>query len=85
MCATIGKLKTPPKNPEPSQIDRLPLPPQPPYHPKGGPIGILKKKELGGLCPWAYGLDDLVLQSGLYSMCAAHERPFCYSYTEHIR
>ena len=36
MRATIGKLK----NPELSQIDRLPLPPQPPYHPKGGPIGI---------------------------------------------
>jgi hypothetical protein len=43
------------------------------------------KKELSGLCPWAYGLDDMVLQSGLYSMCAAHEKPFCYSYTEHIR
>ena len=43
------------------------------------------KKELSGLCPLANGLDDLVLQSGLYSMCAAHEKPFCYSYTEHIR
>jgi len=43
------------------------------------------KKELSGVCPLATGLDDLVLQSGLYSMCAAHEKPFCYSYTEHIR
>jgi len=36
-------------------------------------------------CPQFIGLDDLVLQSGLYSMCAAHEEPFCYTYTEHIR
>jgi len=43
------------------------------------------KKKLSGLCPVANGLDDLVLQSGLYSMCAAHEEPFCYTYTEHIR
>jgi len=43
------------------------------------------KKELSGLCPWAYGLDDMVLQSGLYSICAAHEEPFCYRYTEAIR
>jgi len=43
------------------------------------------KRELGALCPTANGLDDLVLQSGLYSMCAAHEQPFCYQYTEHIR
>jgi len=43
------------------------------------------KKELNSVCPYAFGLDDLVLQSGLYSMCAAHEKPFCYSYTEHIR
>jgi hypothetical protein len=44
-----------------------------------------KRQELGSLCPLANGLDDLVLQSGLYSMCAAHEEPFCYTYTEHIR
>jgi len=43
------------------------------------------KKELSGLCPLANGLDDMVLQSGLYSMCAAHEEPFCYRYTEAIR
>ncbi|CAK0799791.1 unnamed protein product [Prorocentrum cordatum] len=43
------------------------------------------KAELRPVCPEAYGLDDLVLQSGLYAMCAAHEQPFCYSYTEHIR
>jgi len=43
------------------------------------------KTSLSGLCPVANGLDDLVLQSGLYSMCAAHEEPFCYTYTEHIR
>jgi hypothetical protein len=43
------------------------------------------KKQLMDVCPVAYGLDDLVLQSGLYSMCAAHEEPFCYSWTEHIR
>jgi len=43
------------------------------------------KKELSAVCPYAFGLDDLVLQSGLYSICAAHEKPFCYSYTEHIR
>jgi len=36
-------------------------------------------------CPLASGLDDLVLQSGLYSICAAHEQPFCYQYTESIR
>jgi len=43
------------------------------------------KAELRAACPEAYGLDDMVLQSGLYAMCAAHEQPFCYSYTEHIR
>jgi len=43
------------------------------------------KKQLKDLCPVAYGLDDMVLQSGLYSMCAAHEEPFCYTWTEHIR
>jgi len=43
------------------------------------------KKELRGVCPVANGLDDLVLQSGLYSMCAAHEEPFCYMHTELIR
>jgi len=43
------------------------------------------KKQLKDLCPVAYGLDDLVLQSGLYAMCAAHEEPFCYTWTEHIR
>jgi len=43
------------------------------------------KKGLSGVCPWAYGLDDLVLQSGLYAVCAAHEQPFCYAYTENIR
>jgi hypothetical protein len=43
------------------------------------------KKQLKDFCPLAYGLDDLVLQSGLYSMCAAHEEPFCYTWTEHIR
>jgi len=43
------------------------------------------KAELRAVCPEASGLDDLVLQSGLYSMCAAHEQPFCYSYTERIR
>jgi hypothetical protein len=43
------------------------------------------KKELNRVCPVATGLDDLVLQSGLYSMCAAHEQPFCYAYTENIR
>jgi len=36
-------------------------------------------------CPEAVGLDDMVLQSGLYSMCAAHESPFCYAHTERIR
>lgn len=36
-------------------------------------------------CPKATGVDDLVLQSGLFSMCAAHESPFCYAYTERIR
>jgi hypothetical protein len=44
-----------------------------------------KKKDLSSVCPVANGLDDMVLQSGLYSMCAAHEEPFCYMYTEHIR
>mmetsp|Transcript_104054 Transcript_104054/g.294501 ORF Transcript_104054/g.294501 Transcript_104054/m.294501 type:complete len:453 (+) Transcript_104054:121-1479(+) len=44
-----------------------------------------KRSELSSLCPVATGLDDLVLQSGLYSMCAAHEQPFCYAYTENIR
>jgi len=43
------------------------------------------KKELNRVCPVATGLDDMVLQSGLYSMCAAHEQPFCYAYTENIR
>mmetsp|Transcript_69103 Transcript_69103/g.186759 ORF Transcript_69103/g.186759 Transcript_69103/m.186759 type:complete len:426 (+) Transcript_69103:70-1347(+) len=43
------------------------------------------QQELSESCPAATGVDDLVLQSGLYSMCAAHEKPFCYSYTEHIR
>jgi len=43
------------------------------------------KAGLADLCPLATGLDDLVLQSGLYSMCAAHERPFCYQHTEMIR
>ncbi|CAK0880376.1 unnamed protein product [Prorocentrum cordatum] len=43
------------------------------------------KKELSGMCPVANGLDDLVLQSGLYAMCAAHEEPFCYMHTELIR
>jgi hypothetical protein len=43
------------------------------------------KPEVRAACPEAYGLDDLVLQSGLYAMCAAHEQPFCYSYTERIR
>jgi len=43
------------------------------------------KAELRAACPEASGLDDLVLQSGLYAMCAAHEQPFCYTYTEHIR
>jgi len=36
-------------------------------------------------CPQAIGLDDLVLQSGLFAVCAAHERPFCYAHTERIR
>ncbi|CAK0903992.1 unnamed protein product [Prorocentrum cordatum] len=36
-------------------------------------------------CPQAVGLDDLVLQSGLFAMCAAHESPFCYAHTENIR
>jgi len=43
------------------------------------------KRELDWICPVATGLDDMVLQSGLYSMCAAHEQPFCYAYTENIR
>jgi len=36
-------------------------------------------------CPQFIGLDDLVLQSGLFAMCAAHESPFCYAHTERIR
>jgi len=40
---------------------------------------------LEDLCPLATGVDDLVLQSGLYAVCAAHERPFCYQHTETIR
>jgi len=36
-------------------------------------------------CPQAAGLDDMVLQSGLFAMCAAHERPFCYAHTDSIR
>mmetsp|Transcript_124992 Transcript_124992/g.339517 ORF Transcript_124992/g.339517 Transcript_124992/m.339517 type:complete len:99 (+) Transcript_124992:2-298(+) len=43
------------------------------------------KADLAELCPMASGLDDLVLQSGLYSICAAHERPFCYQHSENIR
>jgi len=43
------------------------------------------KNQLKNVCPLAYGLDDLVFQSGLYSLCAAHEEPFCYAWTEHIR
>jgi len=43
------------------------------------------KADLADLCPMASGLDDLVLQSGLYSICAAHERPFCYQHSENIR
>merc|ERR1719203_1188322 len=43
------------------------------------------KADLADVCPTASGLDDLVLQSGLYSMCAAHERPFCYMHSEYIR
>jgi hypothetical protein len=38
-----------------------------------------------GSCPRATGVDDLVLQSGLFAMCAAHESPFCYAHTERIR
>jgi hypothetical protein len=41
--------------------------------------------ELASNCPQASGLDDMVLQSGLYALCAAHEEPFCYSHTEAIR
>merc|ERR1719253_271403 len=40
------------------------------------------KTEVKDFCPEASGLDDLVLQSGLYSACAAHEMPFCYQHTE---
>jgi len=43
------------------------------------------RQELVAQCPVASGLDDLVLQSGLYSICAAHERPFCYQHSEGIR
>jgi hypothetical protein len=43
------------------------------------------KSELEPMCPMASGIDDLVLQSGLYSLCASRERPFCYQHTEYIR
>jgi hypothetical protein len=43
------------------------------------------QESLTASCPAASGLDDLVLQSGLYSVCAGHERPFCYQHTGNIR
>jgi hypothetical protein len=43
------------------------------------------KSELEPMCPMASGIDDLVLQSGLYALCASRERPFCYQHTEYIR
>jgi len=43
------------------------------------------QEDLSNSCPAAIGVDDLVLQSGLYSICAGHERPFCYQHTGNIR
>jgi len=43
------------------------------------------KSEVFESCPVATGIDDMVLQSGLYALCAAHESPFCYAHTEYIR
>jgi len=35
-------------------------------------------------CPAALGVDDMVLQSGLYALCVAHEKPFCYQHADKI-
>lgn len=43
------------------------------------------RQELVAQCPVASGLDDLVLQSGLYAICAGNEKPFCYSHAPVIR
>merc|ERR1719188_1654078 len=43
------------------------------------------RSELAASCPSAPGIDDLVLQSGLYSICAGHQQPFCYMHTDEIR
>jgi len=48
-------------------------------------VESFNKAAVAEFCPAASGLDDLVLQSGLYSICAAHETPFCFQHTEHIR
>ncbi|CAK0807334.1 unnamed protein product [Prorocentrum cordatum] len=43
------------------------------------------REELITQCPIASGLDDLVLQSGLYAICAGSEKPFLDSHAPVIR
>jgi hypothetical protein len=42
------------------------------------------KANLTEHCPAALGVDDMVLQSGLYALCVAHEKPFCYQHADKI-